>query len=389
MTVFFPPLYPEESRIATLFVTARRDSSSSSSSSSSSFLRPAPNASPAPQTCDIQEYTWHCTFRIDNLVTTRDYIYRVNYQPAARRSSSGGPSISLKNSYYGMIPKQALYPKIVALGCFGPDSTWQKNELVQAVLAQNPDLLLLQGDQVYGKDNLAHGILELVYSIQIITRRMPTVVQLDDHDYGMGNLWGAGQSQDEDSGAGFWESQKPVCIINALQDLATSHMPDSVAKNNKRLDNGMGILYTSYNYGNVDFAVLEARKFSLLGSEQEEWLRGWCSSSNNNNNNNNNSDENNASAQAPPRRLKVVLAQTPFAALTTNVTNYYQKRLQPVSGSNDTNAYPPAGRRRFMEIVQNCSPLVLSGDQHLGIAVTYEDYGVSECASPAAINDIL
>lgn len=32
--------------------------------------------------------------------------------------------------------------------------------------------------------------------------------------------------------------------------------------------------------------------------------------------------------------------------------------------------------------------MLLSGDQHLGIAVTYDEYGVSECASPAAINDI-
>ena len=43
-----------------------------------------------------------------------------------------------------------------------------------------------------------------------------------------------------------------------------------------------------------------------------------------------------------------------------------------------------------MGIIEGCSSLILSGDQHLGIAVAYENkYGnVMECASPAVINDV-
>merc|ERR1712113_1276284 len=32
--------------------------------------------------------------------------------------------------------------------------------------------------------------------------------------------------------------------------------------------------------------------------------------------------------------------------------------------------------------------LVLSGDHHLGIVVTYDDYGVTDCASPAVLNSV-
>jgi alkaline phosphatase D len=264
------------------------------------------------------------------------------------------------------------YPKIAAMGCFGTDSTWRKPELQAAVLAEQPDLLLLQGDQSYLHYNIASGFLELVYSINNITRNVPTLVQMDDHDYGMPNIWGAG-TKEEDSGSGF---DKPACVINALQNMALSHLPD--AATNETLENGIDIKFTSYVYGNVDFAVLEARKFksykgdSLLGSEQEEWLRNvWC--------------KHNAGA------VKVVLSQTPFASLATNATNFYvgKGRIDTVNVSIDSNGYPPEGRRRFMEIAQDCAPLILSGDQHLGIAVTYEDFGVSECASPAVVNDVL
>jgi hypothetical protein len=352
MTVLFPPLYPEENRFASVVVTRlsrrrRRELSYS-----------------IP--CEIKETTWHCTARLDRLPSKRNYRFRVVYQPDPSQIPS------LEYEYWGHIPAQASYPKIAAMGCFGADTTWKKPELQAAVLAERPDLLILQGDQSYLHYNIASGFLELVYSINNITRSVPTLVQMDDHDYGMPNFWGAG-SKAEDSGSGF---DKPACVINALQSMALSHLPDPAT--NSTLENGIDVKFTSYLYGNVDFAILEARKFknlkgdSLLGSEQEDWLKEkWCNQ--------------NAGA------VKVVLAQTPFASLATNATNFYvnKGRIDTVNVSIDSNGNPLEGRRRFMEIAQDCAPLILSGDQHIGIAVTYEDYGVSECASPAVVNDVL
>lgn len=172
------------------------------------------------------------------------------------------------------------------------------------------------------------------------------------------------------SGAGF---TKPPCIVNALQDLSLGHLPDPVSQ--QTLRNGITIHYTNYRYGQVDFAILEARKFknyrsgnSLLGEDQEQWLQDWCNTNH--------------------HRLGIVLAQTPFAALATNNTAYKHRGIKPVRAPIDTNAQPVEARERFMRIIQNCSPLILSGDQHLGVAVTYDDYQVSEFASPAVINDV-
>jgi hypothetical protein len=241
------------------------------------------------------------------------------------------------------------------------------------VQAEKPDLVVLQGDQTYFHESLSYGFLELVYSMHRVTRDIPTIVLMDDHDYGEPNLWGAGDG-DEDSGSGF---TKPVCLINALQKQAMGHNPDSV--HNGTLENGIDVYYTQYRYGHVDFAVLEARKFknvadgdSLLGHEQEQWLQEWCSV---------NQD-----------RVKVVLSQTPFASLATHNTIYHEYKpfgVHPiVGGEPDTNGYPVSGRNRFMDIIKGCSNLILSGDQHLGLAATYEDYGVTDCVSPAVINTI-
>lgn len=350
MTILFPPLFPQEGRNVTVSL---KD-----------------NTSNVEKTgfCEISENTWHCPVQMDNVDSARDYFYEVSYQ------IDPNDSVNTSIVYPGIIPRQVDFPRIAALSCFGEDDTKDKDELVDAILEAKPDLLVLQGDQTY-MDVLGYGFLELIYTMSNITRSIPTLVQLDDHDYGQGNLIGA-DWEGETSGAGF---SRPPCIVNSLQNLAIGHMPAPALV--QLLDNGIESHYTSYRYGSVDFALLEARKFksfdssvgSLLGIEQEGWLENWCNSSN-----------------AP---LKVMLSQTPFASLATNITlpgPVWKGRLGPIrmSDTRDSNAFPPAGRQRFMEIASQCSPLIISGDQHLGIAVTYENYGISECASPAAINDI-
>jgi hypothetical protein len=350
MTVMFPPLHPSESRTAVVVVVG--------SKLGNTIVR----------LCNVKEHTWHCLIRIDDLPQSEAYSFHVEYKPNMDVSS-------VLYTYEGVIPKQEGYPRIAAMGCFGMDSTRDKSELVNAVAAESADMLILQGDQTYFGANLGYGFLELVYSLRSLTRSMPTIVQMDDHDYGEGNIWGAGDWEDDTSGAGFGQ---PPCYVNAIQDLAMGHLPDAATQ--ETLLNGISIYYTNYIYGSVDFAILEARKFknhkaydSLLGDDQELWLQGWC---------------NNTSSE---QRLHIVLTQTPFAALATNntiPTKYNKAGMVSAGTPIDSNGYPASGRTRFMEIVKNCAPLVLSGDQHLGIAVSYDDYTVSECASPAAINDV-
>uniref|UniRef100_A0A7S1YEB1 PhoD-like phosphatase metallophosphatase domain-containing protein n=1 Tax=Grammatophora oceanica TaxID=210454 RepID=A0A7S1YEB1_9STRA len=300
---------------------------------------------------------------MNNIRGERNYRYRVTYQPS---------SSSTTYNYYGFIPRQVEYPRVAAISCFGPDDTKDKTDLIEGVLKTEPDLIVLSGDHTYFSQGLGFGILETLYTLNRLTRNLPTVVQLDDHDYGTGNIWGAGNG-DEESGEGF--NRKPVCLVNALEQMTMGHHPDSAT--DETLDNGIGIYYTNYEYGNVDFAILESRKFknrdvgdSMLGSAQEDWLRDWCG--------------------AKKGKLKVVLTQSPFAQLGVIITRWRKRvgGLVEVGKDKDTNGWPLEGRARFFDIIDGCSNLIIAGDQHLGIAVSYDDYGVMECSSPAAVNDM-
>jgi hypothetical protein len=259
LSAFFPPLFPQESRTASLLV------------------QQADGTTVATKTCHIRSQIWHCLFRVDNLSPPNandEFMYEIQYQPDPNNSA-------LIFTYDGFLPAPVDNPRIVALGCFGLDKTNTQKESLVVARHNSPDLLLLQGDQTYYHGHLGFGFLNLLYSIHDLTRSTPTVVQMDDHDYGEGNLRGAGYSSVDTSGAGF---SKSVCLINALQEMCLAHNPDRV--NPGTLENGIDIYHSNYHYGSPDFAILEARKFknkggetSLLGDEQEEWLEGWCSDS--------------------------------------------------------------------------------------------------------------
>eukprot|EP00559_Dactyliosolen_fragilissimus_P001643 CAMPEP_0184856976 /NCGR_PEP_ID=MMETSP0580-20130426/2146_1 /TAXON_ID=1118495 /ORGANISM="Dactyliosolen fragilissimus" /LENGTH=287 /DNA_ID=CAMNT_0027352309 /DNA_START=686 /DNA_END=1546 /DNA_ORIENTATION=+ len=202
---------------------------------------------------------------------------------------------------------------------------------------------------------------------------MPTIVQMDDHDYGQGNLFGAGEG-DERSGGGF---EKLPCFVGILEDFMMGHNPDPAR--NKMLHNGVKPKFTEYEYGRISFAITESRKFkhnssnndknSLLGNDQEIWLKEWCANRKN--------------------KLNVVLSVTPFAGLATHTKANGKTKFKATKPEhNDANGFPVQGRKRAMEILQECSPLIISGDQHLGIVVSYDDYNITECASPAVHNSM-
>jgi PhoD-like phosphatase len=360
MSVLFPPLHPEESRVAKLMLT-KRDT----------------GELVASRECDIIPNIWKCGFRVDSsdfLLADKDqdYAYEIQYQPNHHHgNATTGNEAMITYSYDGVIPVPRENPRVVGIGCFGFDAKMDRDSLVAAVNALKPDLVVFQGDQTYFHSDLGFGFLELVHMMSEMTRSVPTIVQMDDHDYGEGNLWGAHNSLEEESGAGFF---KPVCLINELQELCMGHNPDPATK--ETLQNGIDIYYTNYIYGSrLDFAILEARKFknkytggdSLLGNGQEEWLQDWCDNDRN--------------------RIKVVLTQTPFAMLSTHET-YGSGMKKITTAGDDANGSPVVARRRAMEILSGCTNLILSGDQHLSIGVTYDDYGITECASPAAVNSI-
>jgi hypothetical protein len=134
MTVLFPPLHPAESRLGKVYLTGV--------SSGSTWEKP----------CNINEGSWHCLVRFDSIPHSEAYTYEVQY--------AADPS-GASNAFYvygGNVPIQKDYPRIAAASCFGKDSTKDKDEFRDAVLAQEPDLLILQGDQTYFHSDVSDAI---------------------------------------------------------------------------------------------------------------------------------------------------------------------------------------------------------------------------------------
>jgi len=159
MTVIFPPLHPEEeSRECKVILK------SSSTNSTTSFEASG----------TITEDTWHCSLRIDALPSD-EYNYSVIYE--------ANPELGIIYTYEGKIPapNKKEYPRIAAMGCFGPGTTIDKSDLVAATLKQQPDLLVFQGDQTYFHHALAYGFIELIYALNELTRSIPTIVQVSMH----------------------------------------------------------------------------------------------------------------------------------------------------------------------------------------------------------------
>jgi hypothetical protein len=132
MTVLFPPLFPEESREATVFLVGMQ------------------TATVWERKCKIKDGTWHCLVRFDDIPHSESYMYEVKY-------TVDPTQIESQTSYFysGSVPIQKDYPRMAGVGCFGVDSTKNKDDLREAIIAQDPDIVILQGDQTYFHSNVS------------------------------------------------------------------------------------------------------------------------------------------------------------------------------------------------------------------------------------------
>lgn len=119
MTVLFPPLYPGESRNANVYVTGL--------TTGKTWGKP----------CHIKEGSWHCLIRFNKVPHSEEYEYEVEYTADTNRDQPRA-----FYTYGGMIPQQKEYPRIAAVGCFGPDSRKNKDDLRNAIIEQEPDILV-------------------------------------------------------------------------------------------------------------------------------------------------------------------------------------------------------------------------------------------------------
>ena len=322
----------------------------------------------------INELGWLANFEVGQIDTARDISYKVVHNALA--------------SFEGIIRKTPVEQEdisMAALSCNSLTDRGKRENYVRNINYQNPDLVFFAGDQSY--DHIHHTTAWLKWGIQFreLFRNRPCITIPDDHDVGQPNLWGEGgkKSNTKDgSDGGYMYHPEYVKMVERAQ---TSHLPD--AFDATPIEQGIGVYYTSYNLGYVDFAIIEDRKFKsgpkgkipqqgprpdhiinpdydaqdinlkglkLLGERQLDFLDQW--------------------RKDQGAQFKVVLSQTGFSGSA----HLHGKKMTRLHADLDSNGWPQDGRNRALQVIQKANAIHIAGDQHLATVVkngidTYED----------------
>lgn len=342
------------------------------------------------QNAKINEIGWLASFRIDNWDSNIDHLYRVSHPNGA--------------IYQGVIRKDPVNKEeisIAILSCNSYNGIESRDKYVKSISYLNPDLVFFAGDQVYYHQQHTAGWLKFGMQFRELFRNRPCIILPDDHDIGQANLWGENgkismMSRGEDGGY-----IRPAEYVNMVQKAQTSHLPDPYDPT--PVNQNIQTYYTSFVLGEVDFAIIEDRKFksaplgnipshngnsteqikdpdidfsflnddenlSLLGKRQLSFLDDW--SKNN------------------PNHFKVVLSQTGFSG-TAHLLGAQNKR---VIADLDTNGWPKSGRNKALEKIKQANAIHLGGDQHLGVVIKHgiieHKDGPWSFLAPAIANDV-
>lgn len=356
-------------------------------------------------------------FRIDNWMHRKNVPYRLKV------------ILPLKNGikeyfYQGTIAAEPINPKQLKAAIFScnADFGFPDTEVVLNVQKHKPDMAVFLGDQIYE----SHGgfgfqtspphkaTLDYLrkwymfgWSYREIFRHIPCAIIPDDHDVYHGNVWGesgkhaptnegfSAVSQDQ---GGF---KMPPVWVNMVQRTQTCHLPDPYDPT--PVKEGIGVYYTSWNYGGVSFAILEDRKFKsapknvlppevkvingfvqnpkeydikdyrdieadLLGERQLKFLDSWSADWSND------------------IQMKTVFSQTNFCTIDTLPEGSLSdsqatKLLIPEPGgyvqgdapvaNMDSNGWPQRGRDEAIMQLRKCFAFHIAGDQHLASFVHY------------------
>ncbi|MEZ6141601.1 MAG: hypothetical protein R3B84_13600 [Zavarzinella sp.] len=332
---------------------------------------------------------WSAHFRIEKWDSTQNVPYRVRHGEKA--------------VFEGLIRKDpGNKPDIVVgvLSCNSSRTDGPRAEIVENLTAQDPDLLFFAGDQSYHHTQHTAGWLEFGIQFREIMKDRPTITIPDDHDVGQANIWGEnGKVAANPAGAngGYYY---PVSYVNMVQRCQTWHLPDPFDP--KPIERGISVYYTSLLWGEIDFAILEDRKFKsgpegkipkmgprpdhindekydpktvdlptleLLGNRQMKFLEQW-------------------SQKWAGAKMKSVLSQTAFCG----AVHMHGGRNARLLADLDCNGWPQTGRNEALKAIRRTWSTHLCGDQHLAVLVKHGidefDDGPYAFTTPAIVNTI-
>ena len=340
------------------------------------------------QTQQVNELGWSALFRVENFTSDQDVPYRLRH--------------GVEATFEGLIrkdPASKTEIKLAALSCNSNQDRGDRAHYVRNINHQDPDLLFFAGDQSY--DHKEHTAAWLKFGMQFreLFRNRPCITIPDDHDIGQGNIWGENgkvSSRPAGNDGGYFHHHEYVKMVERCQ---TAHLPDPYDPT--PVEQGIGVYYTNFIVGGIDFAILEDRKFKsgpagkipqigprpdhirdpsynpasvdveglvLLGERQLMFLEDWA-------------DQQNGVA------MKAVLSQTGFcggAHLHGQATNRLHADM-------DSNGWPQTGRNKALEMIRKAGAVHIAGDQHLATVIHHGiqefDDGPWAFVVPAIINN--
>ncbi|TLD71614.1 hypothetical protein FEM03_05590 [Phragmitibacter flavus] len=332
---------------------------------------------------------WSAHFRVGGWDASVNVPYRVRHGEAAM--------------FTGVIRRDPVDKDeivIANMSCNSSRTTGFRPEIIDNLLAQDPDLLFFAGDQTYRHTEHTAGWIEFGLQFRDVMRDRPTISIPDDHDVGHPNLWGENgklSTRKDNADGGYFY---PVEYVNMVQRQQSWHLPDAVDP--APIQRGITVYFTRMRLGGVDFAILEDRKFKsapfgnipamgprpdhindpsydpasidlpglqLLGDRQLKFLSAW-------------------GEDWQGAEMKVVLSQTAFCG----AVHMHGKRNDRLLADLDCNGWPQTGRNRALEALRRCQAVHLCGDQHLAVVVKHgiDEWGDAPYSftSPALVNTI-
>ncbi len=324
----------------------------------------------------VIEPGWTAPFRVGNWDDSKSWRYRVAHGTEA--------------FYEGTIRKNPIDKDEIVVAAFTGNSIQpahggdiSRQDLIDNVNKVDADVLFFSGDQVYDHNRHYAAWLKFGRDFGDIIKDRPTICLPDDHDVGQPNLWGESGKISTLSGASDGGYSKPAVYVKEVERAQTSHLPDPVDP--RKVGQGIGVYFTNLNWGNIDFAILEDRKFKtgpagrvpkqgprpdhirnpdydpasvdvagavLLGDRQLKFIDSWAQ------------DWRDAD-------MKVALSQTIFCG-GAHIHGSANGRLH---ADMDSNGWPQTGRNRALAGLRKAFAFHLAGDQHIA---TLFHHGIDE-----------
>lgn len=319
---------------------------------------------------------WTAPFRVENWDDSASYKYRVLHGTEA--------------TYEGTIRKNPIDKNEIVVAGFTGNSIQpahggdiSKRDVLDNVTRIDADVLFFSGDQVYDHNRHYAAWLKFGRDFGQIIKDRPTICLPDDHDVGQPNLWGESGKISTLAGASDGGYARPGVYVQEVERAQTSHLPDPADPH--EIGQGITAWFTNLKWGNIDFAILEDRKFKtgpagrvpkqgprpdhirnpnydpdsvdvegavLLGERQLRFLDRWAQ-------------------DWRDVKMKVALSQTIFCG-GAHIHGSANGRLH---ADMDSNGWPQAGRNRAIAALRKGFAFHYAGDQHLA---TIFHHGIDE-----------